>query len=266
MRATLALVRVAWLSAISYRTSFALSLAAAAATVVPVYFVANALHPTMAEAIRGEAPGYFGFLVLGLAAYNLAVASANSLPSAVASGIGAGTLEPLLATPAGTPSVLAGLSGYGMLWAALRALMLVGGGLALGLRPDATGLPIALVALLLVVVAYAAIGMLDAAFVVAFRVRTPFVAATLTASALLGGVYFPSTAVPAWLATLTPFVPLSFGARVLRRALLEQATLGSVGHDLLLLGIECVVLVAAGVAALSVALDRARRTGTLGQY
>jgi ABC-2 type transport system permease protein len=266
MRAILALMRVAWLTAISYRLSFVLSLGAVALSVVPIYYVANALQGTMANVIRGEGAGYFGFVLFGLVGYNLAVAAANSLPAAIASGIGSGTLESLLATPASTPAVLAGLGGYGLVWAWLRALVLFAGGLALGVHVNWSGLPLAMVALLLVVIAYLAIGMLDAAVVVVFRTRTPLVAFTLTASALLGGVYFPSTAVPAWLAHLTPFVPLSHGARILRRILLESAPAGVVGWDLLMLVAECAVLLSAGVAALTFALGHARRSGTLGQY
>lgn len=266
MRTVLALVRVAWLTAISYRLSFALSLLAVGASVLPIYYVANALQGTMANIIRGEASGYFGFVLIGLVGYNLATAAANSLPGAVAAGIGSGTLEALLATPAHTPAILAGLSGYGLIWAAVRAVVLVLGGLLLGVRLDWGGLPLATLALGLVVIAYLAIGMLDAAVVVAFRTRTPLVAATLTASALLGGVYFPSGAVPAWLAHLTPFVPLSHGARVVRRVLLEHSTLPAVTSELLFLAAECAVLLSVGVAALAFALGHARRAGTLGQY
>lgn len=266
MRTVLALVRVAWLTALSYRLSFALSLLAVGVSVLPIYYVANALQGTMADVIRGEAAGYFGFVLIGLVGYNLATAAANSLPGAVAAGIGSGTLEALLATPARTPAVLAGLGGYGLLWAALRAVVLVAGGLLLGIRLDWSGLPLAALALAMVMVAYLAIGMLDAAVVVVFRTRTPLVAATLTASALLGGVYFPSQAVPAWLAHLTPFVPLSHGARVVRRVLLEHSTLPMVGGDLLFLAAQCVLLLSVGVAALAYALGHARRAGTLGQY
>ena len=266
MRATLALVRVAWLTATSYRLSFALSLLAVAVSVVPIYYVANALQGTMANVIRGEGAGYFGFVLLGLVGYNLAVAAANSLPAAIAAGIGSGTLESLLATPASTPAVLAGLGGYGLLWAGIRALVLFAGGLALGVHVTWQGLPLAMLVLLLVVIAYVAIGMLDAAVVVVFRTRTPLVAATLTASALLGGVYFPSTAVPAWLAHLTPCDSGTYGARILRRILLEGAPAGMVGGDLLMLVALCAVLASAGAAALTFALGHARRSGTLGQY
>lgn len=266
MRTVIALARVAWLTAVSYRLSFALSVLAVGVSVLPIYYVAGALQGTMADVIRGEAAGYFGFVLIGLVGYNLAVAAANSLPAAVSSGIGSGTLEALLATPARTPAILAGLSAYGLLRAAIRAAILVAGGIALGVRLDWGGLPVALLTLALVVVAYAAIGMVDAAVVVVFRMRTPLVAATLTASALLGGVYFPSQAVPAWLAQLTPFVPLSHGARVVRRVLLEHSTLPMVSADLLFLAAECVVLLSVGVAALSFAFGHARRAGSLGQY
>lgn len=266
MRATLALLRAAWLTALSYRVSFLLSLAAAAATVVPVYYVAGALQGTMAGVIRGETAGYFGFVLVGLLAFNLATAAANTLPTAVASGIGNGTLEALLATPASTLAVLAGLSGYGLVWALVRGVVLVAGGLALGLHLEWHGVPLAALTLLLVAASYLALGMLDAAVVVVFRVRTPLVAAALTASALLGGVYYPATVVPSWLARLTPLVPLTYGARMVRRALLEGEGVAGVAGDLVRLAGVSLSLVAVGAATLALALRHARRAGSLGQY
>lgn len=266
MRATIALVRAAWLTAASYRLNLVLSCLGAAATVVPVYYVATALQGTMAHAIRGEAAGYFGFVVLGLVCYNLAVAAANGLPTAVASGIGAGTLETLLSTPAPTPAVLAGLSGYGLLWAGVRAGVLLLGGMLFGVRLWWSGAPVALVVFALVVLAYLAVGMLESAMLVAFRVRTPLVAGVTTVSALLGGVYYPTGVVPAWLARLTPFVPLTHGARAVRRLLLEGRGWMGVRGEVAMLALESAALVALGAAALALALRHARRAGTLGQY
>ena len=39
----------------------------------------------------------------------------------------------------------------------------------------------------------------------------------LAASTLLGGVYYPTTVIPSWLASASEFVPLGYGLRALRQ-------------------------------------------------
>jgi hypothetical protein len=54
VRAAVALTRASWRTAKSYRVSFVLSFASLLVTIVPVYFVANALQPFMASRIAEE--------------------------------------------------------------------------------------------------------------------------------------------------------------------------------------------------------------------
>ena len=124
MRVALALVRANWLTQASYRFGLILSFLALAATVVPVYFIADALQPVVAASISNEGERYFGFLVIGLASLYLVGAGVTALPQAIASGIHSGTLEAMFSTRASVPSVIVGLAGFPILWAGLRATIL----------------------------------------------------------------------------------------------------------------------------------------------
>ena len=75
-RAIRALVSAAWKTSLSYRMQMATSLASLALTVVPVYFVSNALQSMMANAIAGEGTQYFGFLLLGTVTLSLVTTAA----------------------------------------------------------------------------------------------------------------------------------------------------------------------------------------------
>jgi hypothetical protein len=83
MRAALALVRGAWLTATSYRLQTALTFVTLWVTVVPVYFLATALQPTMAGAIVDEGREYFPFMLTGAVAISLISSCLTALPSAV---------------------------------------------------------------------------------------------------------------------------------------------------------------------------------------
>ena len=90
MRSALALVRVSFLTAASYRFAMFVSVASLALQIVPTYFIGRTLDPFMAPAIRGQGSDYFGFLVVGTIAYLLLAASVDALPRALERGIATG--------------------------------------------------------------------------------------------------------------------------------------------------------------------------------
>ena len=132
MRRILALTRATWLTAVSYRMGMVFSVLALVVTIVPVYFVSQALQPIVAESIRGEGGNYFAFLVLGLAAMTFVLAAVGSFPARLSSSISSGTLEAVLATPTRVPEFVIGLIGYDLLWASVKAGLVVLAGVILG--------------------------------------------------------------------------------------------------------------------------------------
>lgn len=266
MREITALLRASALSALSYRVGLVLSLGGVLFTVVPVYYAARALHPFMASSIRGEGSEYFAFVLLGMVAFQLLVPTLSALPGAVASGIRSGTLEALLATPARLPALLGGMVAYDLAWAAVRAAVLMGAGIALGAGVAWAKALTALAILALLVAAHLPIGVLGAALVLAFRTPGPLPRAVLTASVLLGGVYYPTGVVPGGLERLTALVPLTYGLRALRRTLLDGASASAVANDVAVLAAFGAGLGLASAWVFAAALAHARRAGTLAQY
>ena len=98
MREVLALTRASWLGAASYRLGMVISLVDFAASFVPMFFVANAIQPIVADSIAGESDRYFSFLVVGLAMQSIITVTTSTLPGAIAGSISSGTLEALLST------------------------------------------------------------------------------------------------------------------------------------------------------------------------
>lgn len=261
-----ALVRVSFLSAASYRLRLMLGVAGLAVTLVPLFFVAEALQPVVAESIRDEGEQYFGFLLLGLAAVGFVTFALHCVERPIASGINTGTLEALLATPTSLPVLLAGLAGYDLVRTSGRTLILMTALLVAGPSVAWTGVPLALLALLLLVLAYVGVGLVAAASHLVFRTSGPLVTGVLTLSVLLGGAYYSSSVVPDVIQPLTAVVPLTYGLRALRQALLHGAGPGALAPDLAALAILAGVLLATGGLAVRAALRHARRAGTLTQY
>ena len=266
MREAMALIRARWLTIVSYRMQTVFSFAGLIVSVIPIYFISRALQPTMAGAIDNQGGQYFAFVVLGLIAYGYINTATGALHSAFTQDISNGSLEAVLATPISMPALLAGMLGQALLWTMLRSVIVLAGAALLGAEIVWSQALPALLVLMLTVLPYIGLGIIMAALVLAFRSTGPLPAAVLALSMLLGGVYYPTSAVPSWLAIASKGVPLTYGLRALRRTFLDGVPLSAVAGDLAMLCTFTIVLLAIAIAGFSMAWTYARRAGTLAQY
>lgn len=266
MTAVLALVVAQWRVTVSYRIQTLLSFAALGFAVVPLYFIAEAVQPVMANAIRGEGGDAFSFLLLGTAVISIVSVALSTVPTAVGAAIGSGTFEALLGTPTSPTVLIAGMGTFPLLMSCVRGTVLLAIGVLLGARLSLGGLPAALLILGLIVVSHLAVGLIGAGMVLAFRTAGPLPRLMLLSSSLLGGVYYPTHVVPSWLRTVADVLPLSYGLRAFRRVLLDGASLAAVQHDVITLTGETSLLLAIGLGAIATGFQYARRQGTLTQY
>ncbi|MEZ5583864.1 MAG: ABC transporter permease [Candidatus Competibacteraceae bacterium] len=259
-------MRAQWLTSTSYRLQTLLSFFGMIVSLIPLYFVAQALQPLMADSITDEGDQYFGFIVVGMMVMYLLNSAVRTLPAAVRSGINHGTLEALLSTPAGLPAILSGMLGVDLLWASLRVFVLLIGGWTLGIQVAWEGLLPMLVIMVLLILAYLPFGLVGAALVLLFRTPGPVPAMVISLSILLGGVYYPTHVIPSWIQDISDVIPLTYGLHALRQVLLEGVTLSLVASDIGVLFIFVFLFFTVGVLTFATAFRYARRSGTLTQY
>jgi ABC-2 type transport system permease protein len=261
-----ALIRSNWLAASSYKLGFVFSFGSLVLSVIPIFFITDALQKTMANVIKGQGDQYFAFLVVGLISLNLVSSTIYALPGGLQNATSTGTLEALLATPTSMSALLIGLSGYEILFSFIRgAVMLVAAGfLGAHVAWFKIGVSIPIVALM--IVAHLPIAIITAAMVLAFRTRGPLPQLLLLASTFLGGVYYPATAIPGWLQKLSAFIPLTYGLEALRAVLLEGRAITTVWREISILLAFTVVALLVSTIAFKAALRYARRVGNLAQY
>jgi ABC-2 type transport system permease protein len=266
VRKALAIVRANWLTALSYRLETFFSFLGLLFAIVPLYFVSHALQPMMAAAIKSEAPEYFGFLLVGWAAFSFVNTAVTALPGALGGEISTGSFEALLSTPTSLPSLLSGMIGQGLSMNVIRAAVIIGFGTLFGLHLVWSSAPLGMAILALILLSYLPFGIFAAALVLGFRTTGPFPTLVLGVSALLGGVYYPTQVIPSWLERLSVLVPLRYGLKSLRRTLLDGAPLSASATDLsVLLGLTLVGL-SISLFAFMLALRFAKKAGTLAQY
>lgn len=266
MHKILSLARVGWTSAASYRLNLILSIVGMLVSVIPLYFVAGALQPVVADAIRSEGGEYFGFLIVGMVAFALLRTSVNSLTGALGRGITTGTFEGLLSTPTRIPTLLAVMVTFPFIWAVARALLFLAAGWLFGAAIAWDRIVPAAVLLALIVAAHIPFGLLACSSVLAFRTAGPIPQGVNYVSMLLGGVYYPTHVIPDWIQDVSAWIPLTYGLRALRRVLLGGEAMRSVLPDLLILLAFTLGLFVVGGLVFGLALRYARRAGTLTQY
>lgn len=263
MRRAAALLYASWLTARTYRVQLLLSVVALIGTLVPLYFIANALQPVMGSRIQGEGDQYFAFLLLGMISLQLVQAAMSAMPTAVSGALGTGVLEALMATRARTSELLIGLSAYELCWTVVRCVALVAAGVVLGAQLEWSRVLPALLIITLIVAAHVPFGLLGTAFMLAFRAQSPISRVLTLLSGFLGGVYYPTSVIPGWLGQVSQLIPLSYGLKALRAVWLDGASLGSVAAELRMLALMALLLGALGLALTSLALRHVRRVGGL---
>lgn len=266
MRRVAALVRASLLTAASYRLSLVVSIGVLLFQIVPAYYIGHTLQPFMAPSIAHEGSDYFSFLVIGTAAYLFVAAGVDALPRAIESATNTGTLEALFTTPTSTGALLVGLSGYQLLWTAVRAIVFLIAASVLGAQLAWSRFLSSAVVMALLMISYFAVGMVVASAIIAFRRAGPVQLITVVGSGLLGGVTFPTSMVPTWVHRLTEFVPLTYGLRALRRLVIDGRRFNDVAGDVGVLLLFATVGLAVASVALVLSLRSARRAGALAHY
>lgn len=266
MSGALALVRASWGTARSYRLGMFVSLATLVLQVVPTYYIGHTLQPFMEPSIRGEGHDFFSFLIVGTVVYLFVAAAVDALPRAVDKGISAGTIEALFATPASVSTLVVGLAGYELLWTGARAVILLAAAAVARAQLVWTTLPALVLVLVLLVGTYFGVGLLASGLVLAFRRAGPLQSGVIVLSALLGGISYPTSMIPAAIRPLSAYVPMTYALRSARRLLVDGAPMQVIGGDVAILTLFAVASLALGSFAFSAGLRYARRTGSLGQY
>ncbi len=267
MHRLLAIARVYSLGMLTYRTRTLVSLLSVLVAVVPVYFVAAALQPLAAKAIASESSEYFTYLIVGSVASFVIAEAVSAIPSLINGYITSGTLEQLLTTPLRWPSLIGGLLTYGFGWVALRALVLLVTAWIWATSTIAWERILEFTAVMaLLATAYVGVGLIAGALVLLVRSSMFVTQGVLTVSTLLGTVYFPVAVLPPGIAPLASLVPMTPALRIARHLLLKDQSVMTVLPDVLQLIGWAVAGLLIGGCCFHLALQNARRTGTLTQY
>ncbi len=254
--------RIAW----SYRFSFIFQNASILFSLLSLKFVANLFRAGSPEALDRYGGDYFAFALLGLGLSLVSFPAVRVFAGAVRTLQVTGTFEAMLTTRANPVVIILSSGIYAIVTACFQlALVIAVGSVALGAGFRAANLGLALAVLAMVVVALCGIGLMSAAFAVAFKQNEPFSGAFITASLMVSGILYPTDVLPSWLERLAPLLPMTHAIELTRGLLLDDARTGSLGAHFAALAAFCLLL-PIGVVTLTRAITWAKRTGSLAHY
>lgn len=260
-----AFVRRDWRIARSYRLQFVLDLATIPATLGMFFFLARLVDESNFSADADLSQGYFAYAAVGLVVLRMVQTALTSFSAKLRAEQMSGTFEALLSSPVSPSVVVLGSALFDLLRATIGGLATLAVASLFGLRLNLTlesvvGLVIGLPALL---VSFAALGVVVAAFAAVFKQVTALLTLIIGALGLFSGAYFPTHLLPGPLRVVSEALPFTWGIDVLRGVLLRgELERGRLG---LLVGFAVVAL-PVSLWMFRVAVDRARQRATLTQF
>jgi len=254
-----------WATVRSYRLPFVLDVFTTFFALFLFFFLARLVDGADLSRFEGLERGYLPFAVIGMAVFRMVQSALTSFNSKLRTEQTTGTLEALLATPTSPRLVILANATYDVLRAALSGVLMVVLALTLGVRltTDPAALAVTGLALLALIGLFGALGVAVAAFGIVFKQAGGLIGMITAGLALLGGVYFPTEVFPTWLAWIADALPFTWGVDVLRTALIT----GELDTTrLLALAASALVTLPLSLWLFKLAVDKARRDGSLGQY
>jgi len=262
-----AFIRRDFLAEKSYRLSFALGALATVANLAVFYFIGKLFGSGLAPQLAPFGTDYFAYVFTAMAFFGYIGTGAGSYAGRLRLEQTQGTLEATLSTPLGIPALLLSMSAWNFLFATFELLIYALAGLFIfKLDLAAANWPAAALVFLLSAGCFAALGILSSCFVVLFKRGNPLAWVLNNFEGLLGGVYFPVAVLPCWLLAVSKLLPVTYAVRAFQLAVHKGAGPAMIKGDLLALAAFDLVLIPASVWLFGLAVRRARRAGTLGEY
>jgi ABC-2 type transport system permease protein len=251
----------------SYRFAFAMKSLRPLLTVLIFYFVSGLVGTAASPHLASYGESYFAFVLVGIAITEYFRNSLNDFSYAVRNAQVSGTIEALLVTQTGLPTIILASAVYGFITTSVTVILyFVAGASLFGVDLSRASVPAAALVLLFSIAAFSSIGIGAACLTVVFRRGDTVTSVFMQVSLVFGGVFYPVTVLPEWLQPAAGFLPITYALRAMRRALFQPEALTASLSDLAMLGVFSAVALPASMWAFSRAVHHAKVSGSLGHY
>jgi len=267
MRKLFAFLKRDFLAILSYRFRLFLNFGSLLAGVFFLFFIGQTFRDSFSQYLARYGNDYFAFALIGMTVSTFVSTGLSSLADQVRSAQVEGTLEALLVTPTSANMILFGNS----LWTFVESFMesvlyLALAIVIIGLNVSIVQIGLVLLILALTFLCFLALGMISAAFIMAFKQGNPIGLLFGTSSYFLGGLLFPVDVLPAPLQTVSFFLPMTHASKAVREILLVPGGQGDWLSTFTFLAVFSILTLPIGFLLLRLSLSRAKREGSLVQF
>ena len=246
---------------LSYRFRWLTRVIGTLLTLTTFYYVSRLARP---DAVGNHA-SYFAFLLVGIVALPV-LTGAMTIAQFVRQELVAGNFERFLVSPTGPVVGILAMLLFPLAFALLLAAITMALGIVLfSVHVDLAGIPLTLGVMTLGCIAFASIGLLFVAALIAFK-SAAGVTWVIAGLGLIGGVYFPLSLFPGWIRWAGSVQPLTPTIELLRHLLVGTPLAHGAWVDWLKLGGFAALLLPLSTYVLSQSLKLSRGQGTIMEY
>jgi ABC-2 type transport system permease protein len=267
MRRMLAFLRRDFLELISYRFRLFMNLGGMLVGVFFFFYIGKTFSNSFSTYLSRYGNDYFAFALLGMSVSTFVSTGLYSLSGQVRDAQVQGTLEALLITPTSANIVLFGNSLWSFVESFLESILYLGIAIVIiGIRVSVAQIALVLLILALTFLCFLFLGMISAAFIMAFKQGNPINLVFGTSSYFLGGLLFPVEVLPVQLQKISFFLPITHASTAVREILLVPDNRGEWLPTIRFLLLFALIVGPVAFYLLRLSLSRAKKEGSLVQF
>ena len=251
----------------SYSLAFLFNFAGILTSILGYFFINKMFGSQIVPHLEEFGVNYFSYVLLSMAFFGYIGVGLGAFSERIRAEQVQGTLESVLLSPTGIPTILFSLALWNLVLATLDMAAYILFAVFL-FKIDFTGINIlsAFVVFLLTVISFSSLGILSACFIMVFKRGNPFSWLVASLEGLIGGVYFPITVLPGWMQSLSQFFPITYAVRAIELAVYKGYGVAQLSKEICFLLAFSALLLPMSLAAFRYSIKKARRDGTLSQY
>ena len=251
----------------SYKFAFFLQLVGILVSMITYFFLSRLLGDIGVSYLKPYGGNYFSFILIGVAFFSYLRISIDGISKSIREGQVLGTLEALLVTQTGIPTIIISSSLYSFIFASFKvAVYLLLGVFVFGVNMGNANFAGALLILFLTIISFSSFGILSASFVMVLKRGDPISSIFTSVSGILGGLYYPVSVLPGWLQKLSHLLPVTYSLDGMRLALLQGYSIRALLPNIVALILFSIIMLPLSIFIFGYAVKRAKIDGTLTQY
>ncbi len=267
LRKPLAFVMRDFGDAASYKLSFLMQFAGIFFSILTFFFLSRLFGGVVVSYLQPYGGDYFSFVLIGIAFSGYIGVAQYSISGTISTAQEMGTLEAVMVTQTGVPTILFSSSLSSFIWTTLRVIVyLVLGVVVFGVDMKGANILGSVVILLLSITSLGSFGIISASFIMAFKKGDPLSWVFSSLSGFLGGVIYPIEVFPGWLQNCSYLLPITHSLKGMRLALLQGYSTTALLPYILALILFTAIMLPLSLLLFQKALRKAKMDGSLTQY